>query len=207
MCTVKVAYVTIAAVFAYSFIYNSYIPFVIDLGHKCGWKRSWLDGGVAVVHQINLVLFSVVPSSAMLANNYFLVSYVVRSRRVAHDIDGTLVSKKLYRMRMTAIVLSFTFIVLFWPHQIFQVVRSRNSALRDDGRFNFWFELVLMLVCVHNATNFLLYIWSGPQFRKQARHLLCKKLSISPRTTTAIHGHTISLRPTVGTSYCTSDLL
>ena len=87
------------------------------------------------------------------------------------------VKKHGSRLTRLSIVLSFTFLILVTPNLILRIIltvsETREEPIMSDDVSNLLEGLFSFLLLINFSTNFWLYCFSTPSFRKDLREMLC----------------------------------
>ena len=121
---------------------------------------TWIDLGIGFI----------LPAAASVSFNIITVVKFKKSS----------VSAKRETVRQLIIItclVSTTFIVLYFPALLYQIIRPYIFDLKTDQNDNsideFVNSLFLNMIFLSHAVNFLLYVFSGKRFRKELRQALC----------------------------------
>ena len=120
---------------------------------------------------IDLVIGFILPAAASLSFN---IVTVVKFRK------STMSAKKRETVKQLIIIaclVSTTFIVLYFPALLYQLIRPYIFDLTVDKYGNSTDEVIHTLfvntIVLSHAVNFILYVFSGKRFRQELRQALC----------------------------------
>ena len=125
---------------------------------------------------IDAFFFSYGPFALMLTCNIMIIVRLLRPRLQKSHGRNAISDKNASKMNtMTAMLLtvSFTFLLLTAPISLYISGQytwwktEMTSSLENNARFQVYWAVASMLAYMNNAANFLLYIVSGPKFRRE----------------------------------------
>ena len=179
-CVTKTGVIIVASVIALFTVADLHLLFGFTLaegqnatGTVCTFTSHGYKNFFYLVYTwIDLVIGFILPAATSLSFN---IITVVRFRKSA------LSAKKRETMKQLIIItclVSTTFIVLYFPALLYQIIRPYIFDLKTDQYYGNSIDeavdsLFLNLINLSHAVNFLLYVFSGKRFRKELRQALC----------------------------------
>ena len=120
---------------------------------------------------IDLVIGFILPAAASLSFNIITVVTFKKSEVSAKKRET------MKQLIIIACLVSTTFIVLYFPARLYQIIRPYIFDL-TTGQYGNSIDEVVQTLCVNlnvlnHAVNFLLYVFSGKRFRTELRQALC----------------------------------
>jgi hypothetical protein len=182
VCTKKWTSVAVASVVTSLFLVNSHIlkyayiqengqcglsttiPFGMFDSYNDFWNNVWL--------WVDLVIYSVIPFTSIVACNCLLVYKVRQSklkRTTLQDQANDAVTSRMTSMTRMLITVSLMFIILTSPVTIYFLIRGQIvvKTKRQSETLQLTYAITTIISLINHAINFLLYCVSGSQFRRE----------------------------------------
>lgn len=173
---------------------------------------------------IDTFIYSCIPFFVIVVSNIITVVSLFIARRRRNGMAVFLPKKDLQTLTkehvMTIMLLSltFSFFVMLTPINIMTILvgfwNQSYHSLKDTAIFELANVIVEMLMYSHHAFNFLLYFWTGSEFRRQFKKKFCRKkvqfsmLKNSPSLTMIRHSSTqLTVQDCELSNFCSNNLL
>ena len=186
VCVVKTGIIVVAIVVAILLVADAHLLFGFTLMENqnttaCTFtNHRYEDFFYQVFTWIDLVIGFIAPAATILTLNIVTVVRFSNSSVALSEINK---DKLRQLLRITSLI-SMTFIVLYLPGLIYQIIRPHIFETSADNWANETDEVIntvfLNLIYLSHAINFLLYVFSGKRFRNELRNAVC-------RSSTTVH--------------------
>ena len=186
VCVVKTGIIVVAIVVAILLVADAHLLFGFTLMENqnttaCTFtNHGYEDFFYQVFTWIDLVIGFIAPAATIFTLNIVTVVRFSNSSVALSEINK---DKLRQLLRITSLI-SMTFIVLYLPGLIYQIIRPHIFETSADNWANETDEVIntvfLNLIYLSHAINFLLYVFSGKRFRNELRNAVC-------RSSTTVH--------------------
>ena len=180
VCVPKTGLIVVATVVASFLVADGHLLFGFALirnenSSVCTFTSpGYEDFFFRIFSWIDLVIGFIIPASVSLILN---IVTVVRFHYTTVTLSTINKDKTRQLLRITTLI-STTFIVLYLPGLLYQIIRPLIFETTSDKWANDTDEVIstlfLNLIYLSHAINFLLYVFSGKRFRNELRNALCR---------------------------------
>lgn len=187
-CNKKTAVIVLISVIGSIMLVNSHILYGLGdvvkvennltISQPCFFEsKTYQNFHMNVWPWIDLVKFNAIPCSIISIGNIYIIANVYkRNRRFTSRVAplGTHNSSKVQSLTVTLIALNTAFLVSTTPVSVYLALYdtwSSNATTYTNARLTLAWAIVNQFMFANNAVNFLLYCFTGKNFRAEVKRL------------------------------------